>query len=419
MPSARILSIGDELLLGRLVDTNAAWLARWCSDHGLAVAGLTTVGDGEADIRAALGAAAEADLLLCTGGLGPTDDDRTRQALAGHLGVALEEHPAAWRDLVRMWARLRPGQVPAASNRRQILAPRGTALLRNDRGTAPGLLWIPRAGGGPVIACLPGVPHEMMAMAERLAARLPRLLSGLTSPPIAELWLAGVGESAVQDRCGALLDGVGVGITAQDAGHITIRLVGSAAGKRLPRLRRLLQPWLLPAPGLAPSLVHELSRRSLSIACAESCTVGLAAAALGAVPGASACLRGGVVAYDTAVKTGALGLAPELIREQGVVSEAVALAMAAAAATRLGADLGVATTGLAGPGGGSRRQPVGTICVAAVLGQRHQVRTLLIPGDRGRVQRRAAAAALQAAWELLSQSATPKGRRPRSSPPAR
>ncbi len=278
-------------------------------------------------------------------------------------------------------------------------------MLANDRGTATGLL-AKLPGDGPWIACLPGVPHEMKAMAERLIARLPDLVPGLRVPAVRELWLAGLGESAVQELIPGLLSEAEpmVGITVSDTGHMTIRAVGRPAqiARRLAPYRKPLQPWLLPAPGLAPSLIHLLTKKKQTIATAESCTVGQVAALLGGVPGASAVLTGGIVAYTPQAKQSLLGVDPDLIARDGVVSAACARAMAEGARQRLGVDVAIATTGFAGPGGGTTADPVGTVYLAVAHPRGVAQRRITGAGERQRVQQRAATAALQLAWEALT-----------------
>jgi nicotinamide-nucleotide amidase len=401
---SRIVAVGDELILGRTVDTNSTWLAQRLAACGCPCAGVQVVGDAEDAIVAAIHAAvADASLVIVTGGLGPTEDDRTRHALARAMDVDLVDDPRAWRQILAWYRRVRPDLTPAASNRRQALLPRGAAILANDRGTAPGLL--ARLGGARV-ACLPGVPHEMRAMFDRLADRLPRLLPGLVPPTVGEVWFAGTGESAAQDRLVGVLNEADpmVGITVSDNGHITIRAVGTPAQvrTRLARARRAMRDWLLPAPGLAPSLVGLLTRRRQTITAAESCTGGRIAAALTAVPGASAVLRQAVVAYHGDAKQALLGVPADLLRVHGEVSEETVRAMAEGARRAAGADLAVAASGIAGPGGGSRAKPVGTVWIAACDRRRTIAKLLTSGGDRERIQRHAANQALLLAWQLAN-----------------
>jgi nicotinamide-nucleotide amidase len=400
---ARILAVGDELLLGRTVDTNSAHIARWLTDRGFHVDRTVVVGDPSRDIENALRAAvSDAALVVITGGLGPTDDDRTRQALAAVMGVALHERPTAWARIRRWYRTNLPTRAIPEINRRQALAPVGTDLLTNDRGTAPGLS---ARVGRCRVACLPGVPHEMMAMLERLDRRLRQWFPRLRRPVIGEVWLAGIGESAAQELIGDLLTErhPQVGITVSEKGHITLRVVGSAVEvrARMRDLRRAVTPYLLPAAGPAASLVALLGQQGRTIAAAESCTCGQVVAQLGAIPGASAVLRESLVAYHQGVKRLRLGVTPALVRRHGVVSEAVAAAMAAGMRRHARADLAIATTGIAGPGGGTAATPVGTVCLAVADRSGVVSRTVRVRGARERVQVRAAAHALVLACEVV------------------
>ncbi len=410
-PAARILSVGDELVLGRVVDTNAAFLCRLLTDHGFRVLGVQQVGDDQAAIAAAVRAAnADAALLVISGGLGPTDDDRTRQALADALGVPLREHAPSWVRICRRYAQVAPGRSIPEINRRQALLPRGAKPLANDRGTAPGIV---ARSGALTIAVLPGVPHEMQAMAERFATTLPERFPGLTAPIIRELWLGSIGESAAEERLGALMLGETprVGITVSEYGHLTLRLVGTArqVATRARAMRACVARQLLPAAGLAPSLVARLTALGRTITVAESCTGGQVAAQLTVIPGASAVLRETVVAYDPAAKIARLGV-PDTVARTQTVSEACVRAMAAGALTHAAANLALATTGVAGPGGGSLADPVGTVWLGVATRRGTAARRVFIQGTRQRIQIRAAAAALQLGWDALA-GAVPLTRR--------
>ncbi|GDY12863.1 CinA-like protein [Planctomycetota bacterium] len=404
---ARILAIGDELMLGRTVDTNSAAIARQLSDRGLVVDQMRQVGDGLDAITSALQTLAHgADLVICTGGLGPTDDDRTRAAVAGAIGQPLLFRETAWKQVHGWYARHLPGKTVPEANRRQAELPRGAKMLINDRGTAPGLL--ARHPSGAWIACFPGVPHEMLAMADRLFAKLPSLIPGLTVPAISEFAITGIGESAVQDLIPGLLSEADpmVGITAHDAGHLTLRAVGKPAAvkRRINQLRKILNQWLIPEPTVPSSLVAELTRRRMTITAAESCTGGQVAAQLTAIPGSSRVLRESRVVYHPDAKR-ALGVPAAILREHGVVSEQTALAMAESARTALSADIAVATTGIAGPTGGSEQLPVGTVWVAVADARGAVAKRLRLSGSRTRIQLRAAATTLVLAWERLRQAA--------------
>jgi nicotinamide-nucleotide amidase len=403
MPHAQVIAIGDELILGRTVDTNSAWIAQRLTACGLQPSGICSIGDDEDGIvRAIRAAARRSPLVICTGGLGPTDDDRTRHALARAAGVGLEARPAAWRHIVRWYAEHRHGVVVPERNRRQTMFPVGSLMLANDRGTAPGLLC--RVGTA-WVACLPGVPHEMRAMFDRLARRLPRLVPGLARPSVGEVWFAGIGESQAQEMLGDLLTPAEpmVGITVSELGHITLRAVGTARAvrERTSRLAEAIAPWRLPEPGLAPSLVAALTSQGGTIACAESCTAGHAVAQLAAVPGASSVLRESLVAYHPRVKQTRLGVPARLIARHGVVSEAVARAMAEGMRRTAQATLAVATTGIAGPSGGTVETPVGSVWIAVAMAGFTEARLVRIGGSRERIQQRAASEALLLAWQTL------------------
>ena len=410
--SAIILAIGDELLLGRTVDTNSSYLARWCSDQGIAVMSCTILPDDESEMtRAIQNAANEADLILITGGLGPTLDDRTRHALGSAMDRPLEHSAQAWKQIAAYYKRVRPGTEVPESNRRQALVPQGARILRNDRGTAPGLL---AKVGSAWCVSMPGVPIEMYAMVDRLREKLPKLLPSLKTPTVLELHFAGIGESAAQDILGDLLQGTNrltVGITAHEIGHITVRLVGavSTVQRRMAQIRRLLKEWVLPEPGLAPSVVHALRKSSLEITTVESCTCGQVLAQLGSVSGASAVLKEGAVAYHNDVKIKNFGVSPGLIKRYGVVSEHCVEAMALGALERTGAHVACATSGIAGPEGGTKAKPVGTVWIAVASAEGMSTRLLSLRGDRGRIQRRAAMSVLLLTWQHIHRYAQKRG----------
>ena len=411
-PTVRILSIGDELVLGRVTDTNATFLCRLATDHGFRVLGAQQIGDGETAITAAmLTAAHDADLLLVSGGLGPTDDDRTRHALAAAMGVALLEHAPSWAVIVARYRRVAPEREIPPNNRRQALMPKGARPLPNDRGTAPGLvatLRLPHKRSA-IVAVFPGVPHEMKAMAARFAAGLRKKFPGLTVPTVAEVWFAGIGESAAQQRLGDLLtvSSPQVGITVSELGHLTIRVVGSArvVATRVRALRACLDGFLLPHAGLAPSLVAALAKRKATITAAESCTGGHVAALLTSVPGASVVLHESLVTYHATAKQKHLGVPAATLRA-GVVSADCVRAMASGARERSGATIAVATTGFAGPTGGTTDCPVGTVWLAVATTAGCATRKVFIQGTRERIQARAASAALQLAWDLVQKRVT-------------
>ena len=409
---AETLAIGSELLGPSRLDTNGSFLARRLGERGFTVRFRTAVGDDLDDLRGAFEVAIHrSDLVVATGGLGPTVDDLTREAVAGLLGLPLEEDPEV---LAGIEARFRSiGLAMPPRNRRQAEVPRGAAVLPNLLGTAPGLLLRHQ---GRTIALLPGVPAEMRAMVDD--ALLPLL--GTTGERFVDrvLKIAGLPESEVDRR---LLD------VHRDRGPVewTILALGGQIeihlrqkveeGAGAPDVERLDAAI---ASGLGAHLFGRddatlegvvgdlLLRRGASLAVAESLTGGAVARRITAVPGASRYFRGGVVGYSDDAKRDLAGVPEEVLREHGAVSEPVALAMAAGIAARLGADWGLATTGYAGPEGGDAAHPPGTVFLAVAGHGVSQARGVTLPGDRSQVQERSAAAALDFLRRALLGAAT-------------
>lgn len=389
---AEILAIGDELIHGALLDTNSKYLAAELERIGCVVHRFSVTSDDPGHLRSALvDACGRADVVVATGGLGPTLDDRTRDLTAEVLGGPLWFHAESWQQ-IQDYLHRRGRQVPE-SNRRQAMLPPGAVAIPNPVGTAPGFaVTIGRAR----FFALPGVPREMQVLLRDSVLPQIAAMPGLT--PTAQLWLRVLGpsEALLGERIEPFMvpgRNPAVGITAS-GGLLTIRIVGTAASREqalqdcehtAAELRPLLGSWLF-AEGVAelPELVLDrLRQRGLRLALAESCTGGLLAARLTDVPGSSAVLCGGVVAYANEAKTRLLGVPEALLREHGAVSEPVAVAMANGARERFGADVTVATTGIAGPDGGSPQKPVGTVCFALASASGTRAWTVAIP-DLGR-----------------------------------
>lgn len=389
---AEILAIGDELIHGALLDTNSKYIAAELERLGCVVHRFSVTSDDPGQLRSALvDACGRADVVVATGGLGPTLDDRTRDLVAEVLGGPLWFHAESWQQ-IQAYLHGRGRQVPE-SNKRQAMLPPGAVAIPNPVGTAPGFaVTIGRAR----FFALPGVPREMQVLLRDSVLPQIAALPGLT--PTAQLWLRVLGpsEALLGERIEPFMvpgRNPAVGITAS-GGLLTIRIVGTAASREQARqacertaaeLRPLLGSWLF-AEGVAelPELVLErLRQRGLRLALAESCTGGLLAARLTDVPGSSSVLCGGVVAYANEAKTRLLGVPEALLREHGAVSEPVATAMANGARERFGADVAVATTGIAGPDGGSPQKPVGTVCFALASASGTRAWTVAIP-DLGR-----------------------------------
>lgn len=401
---AALVATGEELVRGGVSDGNSAWLARRLRSFGFAVSSIRVVGDGEAAIARAVGEAiAEAAVVVVGGGLGPTEDDRTRHALAVVAGVALTEDPAAAQQVAE-WFIARARQ-PSASNRRQALLPAGAEPLRNPRGSAPG---IALAVGGATLFALPGVPAELRAMFDAEVA--PRLRAIGAAAPWHERWLQVVGlpESVVGERVAEWMARTGPPYVSDNVRYGVVTLCVSdrddAAGREraaacIAAMRATLGDhcYAEGEESLAEHVIRRLRAASATVALAESCTGGLVAAALTEVAGASHALVEAAVTYCDAAKSRALGVPPELLATAGAVSPAVACAMAEGVRRVSGASFGLATTGIAGPDGGTEKTPVGTVhlAVAGPAGTRQVVRRY--PGDRAMVRQ----FALHGALDLL------------------
>ncbi len=413
--SVEIVTIGTELLLGHLVDTNSAHIASKLADSGVDVYAKHSVGDNTARLAAMLeGALERADGVVTTGGLGPTVDDLTKEAVAVAVGTTLELHePSVVAIEARFAALGRPGAI-AENNRRQAILPKGCIVMENPHGTAPGFIAL-RADGR-FVACMPGVPSEMKPMlAEKF---LPWLVANreLDSAIYTRtLHTVGIGESVVDDRIAPLfreLENPKIAVLAHTF-RVDVKIMAKAVDRATADaliapveadLRERIGEGIfgIDDETLEGALLARLASRGSTLATAESITGGAIADAIVRVPGASKTFRGGIVAYDNAVKTSLLDVDEALLREHGAVSEEVAIAMARGACVRVGADVGIATTGIAGPSGATDDKPVGLVYIA-VAGRdgASTVRRITFPGTRDDVRRRATVVALNLAWRYL------------------
>jgi nicotinamide-nucleotide amidase len=417
MLSVEIVTIGTEILLGHLIDTNAAHVASALADAGVDVYAKHSVGDNAARLEAMLrGALERADGAITTGGLGPTVDDLTKDAVAAAVGTTLELHEPSVRAIEARFAALgRPGPI-SENNRRQAILPKGAVVLENPNGTAPGFIAL--RADGKFVACMPGVPREMKPMlADLLIPWLVRR-GGLTDHIYTRtLHTVGIAESDIDARIEPLfrsLENPKIAVLAHEY-KVDVKLMAKASDRRTAdaaiapveaELRKRIGTGIfgVDAQTLESALLDRLAARGRTLGTAESLTGGAIADAIVRVPGASRVFLGGVVAYDNAVKSAMLDVDDALLAEHGAVSEPVALAMGRGACARLGVDLAIATTGIAGPSGATENKPVGLVFVAIVArGGGESVRRLTIPGNRDDVRRRTVVAALNLLWNHLDQ----------------
>ncbi len=401
---AEIVSIGSELTSGQNLDTNCQWLSRRLAEIGIPVGWHTTIADDLDDNIAAVRLATQrANLVLASGGLGPTQDDLTREVLARVAGVDVVFHQESFEQIQAMFARRH--RAMTERNRVQALFPAGAEPIANDHGTAPGI-WM--TVGECVLAAMPGVPSEMFAMFE--ARVKPRLLTlGLGRGVLVQRKINtfGQGESAVEEklfdltRRGHVPE---VGITVSDA-TISLRILARAAslaeaGALAEPVEQMIRQRLgdlvfgVENEDLQDVVIRLLQERGQTLSAAEGVTGGLVAQRLTQVPVAGSCFRGGLVAYDNAVKTAMLAVPQELLEEYGAVSAPAAEAMARACRTRFRTDLAVSTAGIAGPGGGTPEKPVGLVVVALAWKDGGTSRPFNWGGTREEIQSRTAKLAL-------------------------
>lgn len=381
MARVELINTGSELLLGRVLNSHQQWLGRQLTDAGFSVTRQVTVPDTGPDIAAAVREAlTRADIVLTTGGLGPTSDDLTREYVARLLGRPLREDAAVLEHLAAFFARRQ--RLQPASTRVQALVPEGATVLMNQQGTAPGLyLEVPagqfRPQDASVLIMLPGPPRELHPMfLDQVLPRLRQHFCGLDDYAVATLRSTGIGESRVEELItphlqDLLAQGLELGFCARPS-EVDIRLSarGPAAAELVNRGREIVQCLIGPAlygesdDHLEEVVARRLLAKSVRLALAESCTGGYLAHRLTNVPGISQSLWGGVVAYANDAKAHWLEVPAALLETHGAVSAPVAEAMARGALQRAGADLAVAITGIAGPGGGTPEKPVGTVFIA-------------------------------------------------------
>jgi len=415
MPSIEIVTIGTEILLGQLIDTNSTHIARTLADGGIDVFAKHSVGDNTARLAAMLeGALERADGVITTGGLGPTVDDLTKDAVATAVGTTLALHEpsvAAIEDRLAAFGRKGP---LAENNKRQAILPVGGVVMTNAHGTAPGFIAL--RADGKFVACMPGVPSEMRAMlADSLVPWLRERFGVRDAIFTRTLHTIGIPESEVDSRIESLfrdLVNPKIAVLAHTA-QVDVKIMAKAADRA--SADALIAPieadlrarigagiYGVDEETLAHAIVDRIAARGETLGCAESITGGAIAEAIVRVPGASRCFLGGIVAYDNAVKEALLDVPQATLAAHGAVSAEVAEAMARGACERLGTTFALATTGIAGPTGATENKPVGLVYIAlAERGGPVDVRRITLPGSRDEVRRRALMFALNMLWRRL------------------
>lgn len=392
LPVVEIMTIGDELLYGQVIDTNSAFMGQELGKLGLRVRQITSVSDRADEIVAALDLARQrADIVLMTGGLGPTKDDLTKHVLARYFGTELVMHEPTLHHVEGIFARYNRPMLEV--NRQQALVPANCTVLHNALGTAPGM-WF--EDQGTIFVSMPGVPFEMKGLMKDEV--LPRLQQHFQTPPIEHVVVqtVGLGESYLAEKIAdweSALPGNIKLAYLPSLGGVRLRLSGYADGQPdlrgrmealLPALRERLGEVIF-AVGEVPleqAVGQLLLERGLTVGTAESCTGGYVAYRLTSVPGSSAYFRGSIVAYSNEVKVQQLGVQQSTLAQHGAVSEATVREMAEGLRQHLGVDVAVATSGIAGPDGGTPTKPVGTICIA--YADKHQTVSRQFSFDRGR-----------------------------------
>ena len=414
--SAEILCVGTELLIGDIVNTNAAYIARRLATLGIGVYRQSVVGDNPERLAADLQTALDrVDLVITSGGLGPTYDDLTKETAAAVFGREMALHEESLARIERYFAAT--GRVMTDNNRKQAMMPTGAIVLPNDYGTAPALALVRE--DGKTLVMLPGPPRELEPIFREQVEPLlhPRCDAILYSRNI---HIAGLGESAVENALPKeLLDSANPTLAPYcTAGEVRLRVTAKAKSEAeaaalcdamIDRIQAsAVAPYIygIDVPSAEAALVAALSEKGLTVATAESCTGGLIAKRLTDVAGCSAVVAGGAVTYQTREKTAILGVSPELIERCSVVSAEVAEAMAKGALSRFDTNLAIATTGYAGPGGGTERDPVGTVYIAVATKSTVQSRRLSLSPwrDRAYIRTVAATNAILDAWRLLTGS---------------
>lgn len=407
--NAEILCVGTELLLGNTVNTNAAFLARELALCGIGCYYQTVVGDNPKRLRECLALGfGRADIVIITGGLGPTYDDLTKETVAEYFGLAMELHEPSLAAMKQIFARI--GAAMTQNNEKQAMMPKGAAVFPNDRGTAPGLAV---EGKGKVAILLPGPPREMTAMFAQSVK--PYLLQKSDMRIVSHtIHLFGIGEAALEQKLRDKIEHMQNPTVAPYAGEGEVQLRVTASARSEAEADAMMRPVIddlcgmvsdyvygIDVGSLQNALVQELTRKNKTVAVAESCTGGLISARITDIAGASQVFHGGCCTYSNDMKISLLGVSPETLQRHGAVSAETAAEMARGIRRAAGADIGISTTGIAGPDGGTAEKPVGLVYVGVCTENGEEVRELRLGrgygGEREVIRNNAAKNALRLA----------------------
>ena len=416
--TAEIISVGTELLLGNILNTNAQYLSRELADLGITVQRESTIGDNHGRLADFVNEAkSRCDLLVFTGGLGPTADDLTKETVAACFGDTLAFDEAEWEKITSFFAR--SGRETTPNNRKQAMVPTKGHKIINNHGTAPGA-WFEQDGHCAVL--MPGVPHEMKAMWTESVRPLLLARQNCTLHSVTLRVLGG--ESDIEYRVKHLLENANPTAaiyckTGECEIRITARASSDGDGEKMCRAYATKFYDLLgdavydeDVAGLEETVVHTLKKQGLTLSTAESCTGGMIAQRITSVSGSSEVFGYGFVTYWEQAKAKLVGVEPEVIAKYNVVSAPVAAQMALGAAAASGADIGISVTGIAGPTGGDAIRPVGTVYLGAARGETVYIQKLFVSRpDRALIRARAAQAALALALRL-AQGKVPANTKP-------
>jgi nicotinamide-nucleotide amidase len=395
MTNISIITIGDELLIGQVIDTNSAWMAQELNKAGFWVKRRVAIGDGRYDILKALDdESARADIILITGGLGPTADDITKPVLCEYFNTKLVINEAALENVKNIFVKILNRPL-IERNLKQAEVPESCQVIQNKRGTAPGMLFEKKMK---IFVSMPGVPHEMKGMMTDEVIPLLRSRFGTSFISHRTLLTAGIGESSLADHIRDFEEALPPEIKLAylpNYGMVRLRLTANAssAGDLESRLDLLfsglksrVSEWMVTDEDIALQEVigKILSARNQTLSTAESCTGGYVAQLITSIPGSSGYFRGSVIAYDNEVKKKLLGVEPAILSAHGAVSEETVRAMVSGALRVLETDFAIATSGIMGPGGGSDEKPVGTVWIAAGNSREIITRKLWFRFDRQR-----------------------------------